>query len=85
MAMKIYVTWEHIREGKDNRGCAMTCPIAWAMRDAGCVDPVVSDRHVEWGADAFERGHLPTDAQVFIRNFDDGQPVEPFSFEIYES
>lgn len=75
--IKIRVTAEHIRRGA--RSQPFSCPIALACQAAGQTKPLV-------GLDVlFADDHkhlLPPAVQQWVRNFDDGLPVEPFEFEL---
>lgn len=80
--MKIRVTKDCIKDGdKDNMDY---CPIGLAMRRRSDFGDVKVDQEAIY----FTRGErhyvrvLPQDAQDFIARFDDGKPVEPFTFEI---
>ena len=82
MIKVIEVTQEDIDRGVRKESCQ--CPIALALQRctgylwaAGPLEACrigVADSDVEF----------PRDAKRFIRNFDDGLPVQPFSFEYDE-
>ena len=82
--LKVNVTQEHINKGE--RYSSVSCPIAWALRDALSVDCYgVNVRASE--ATWFDNGHwrrtwLPDTAQHFVVEFDKGHNMEPFSFEL---
>lgn len=81
--MTINVTQEHISKGKRY---AWECPIALALKDAICrwCGPNVGTNYIGF-YDKSEIRHIvetPVAAQEFIRKFDNGKPVKPFSFEI---
>lgn len=74
----VNVTDEHINDG--TKKCGTHCPIALAV--APFKQPFVAG---SWmgvylnGQRAFY--DLPDEAQKFIRSFDKGEPVAPFTFE----
>lgn len=83
MIQRVDVTAEDISEGvpKSSR----KCPVAFALKrvagrpvavgiDTVCMRPDAT------GGKAMCDYALPTIAQVFIADFDDGKPVLPFSF-----
>lgn len=81
--MTIHVTQAHIDNGTA-KSCEF-CPVAEAVREDSGVDCVVSSI----GLTLFPAGgkpwvslFLPSEAKRFIRSFDRGLPVEPFSFEL---
>ncbi len=76
--MLINVTEEDIRLGKKHDDCA--CPIALAATRAFGIACVVSSYTLEPAG--MDRKSMPFEARTFIRNFDDGWEVKPFSFEI---
>jgi len=81
--MKIRVTKKHIQDGVQNSKCA--CPVALAMKEY-------------FGFDAFEDAdvgqvylsisnfvlteRVPSSVRKFIKQFDEGKPVKPFTFEL---
>jgi hypothetical protein len=77
---RVFVTQEHIDRGEPKKG--MFCPIALALEDAfkekyyvgtsSCINGKPSDK----GAIFNKR------VQQFIRDFDYGKKVTPFSFKI---
>ena len=77
-AMRPRVTLDEINNGK--RCDSSNCPIALAIKRempnsrvaVGCYYVVIDG----------EASILPTNAAVFLRAFDCGDPVEPFEFEI---
>jgi nitrate/TMAO reductase-like tetraheme cytochrome c subunit len=84
--MKIEVTQKDIDKGL--RSSCYECPIAHAFKrkvknkirygfavNADSIDLVTKD--FKWYIHA-----LPKKAQTFIKRFDDGKPVKPFTFEI---
>jgi len=74
--MIISVTEEHIKKGV--KASYRTCPIALALEDAGFDSPKVSVASY-WYQDA-KRLNLPLKVQKFIKDFDNGKKVRPFSF-----
>lgn len=75
--MKIRVMRRHIKEGI--RTSRFKCPIALAFNEeTGGVADV--HRHTLWDVSDFY--DLPRSAQRFIRSFDQGKPVKPFSFTL---
>lgn len=76
MKIRIDVTDEDIRLGK--RFSETSCPIARAARRAGIKDPLVVMGIYSDG----KHYCLPLAAQDFVHDFDHGNPVDPFSFEI---
>jgi hypothetical protein len=79
MKKTIEVTRECIAEGV--RGSYRYCPVAVALRRAGFRNPWVYRDTMR-----FNRRKMtlktPPEAVVFIREFDRGMTVEPFSFTI---
>jgi hypothetical protein len=84
MKLKIEVTAEDIQNGMP--GWCGKCPVALAVRRAlgGFVKREVASVGVSYAAVYVDsRIHmLPSDARMFVQNFDEGEPVEPFDFEI---
>lgn len=79
MTMRIDVTQEDIDKGV--KKCHCTCPIALALKRQTRVAYEVSDDCVVAVTDRFAHG-LPEHASSFIRAFDMGLIVAPFSFEL---
>ena len=78
--MRIQVTQKHIDEGKKDH--CFLCPVALALRDAGFGRPEVTvNRLYLLGAGCFA---LPDAAKTWIQDFDYGEPVQPFAFEVVE-
>lgn len=77
--MTINVTYSHIING--HREDCTRCPITLALRDAGLTKATSGNLSVSGipGRPAFP---LPESARKFIRRFDEGHSVEPFSFEL---
>ena len=83
--MKIKVTQKDIEEGF--RGSCYDCPIARAFKRE--VKPtshiqlnVGAERILHREVYSWDSYTLPEKAQTFIKRFDDGKPVKPFTFEI---
>lgn len=79
--LRINVTQTHIDYG-EAVDCEL-CPIALAIQDA-FIDLGVTERirvtvDSAWMKDGREF-QLPREAQIFIMDFDQGNPVEPFNF-----
>lgn len=82
--MKIQVTQQHIDEGQ--RGSSTRDPIAFAMEDAGCLQPHAGVTHLSW-QDVNHKRHsvaVPRMVYDFMLDFDNGRGVEPFEFEVGE-
>ena len=80
MKKKITVTQGDIETGIPN--LPLDCPISLAMRKRGleyCVIKVFAHRRFGFGPDKIR---LPVKAQSFIKRFDAGKKVKPFSFEV---
>jgi hypothetical protein len=76
--MKITVTEQHIEQGKQASQCF--CPVALAIREATGIDQLCV---LSIGV-IFKTGsvNLPEEASNFVLDFDAGQAVEPFEFEL---
>lgn len=77
MKYTVTVTQEDINSGMREEPCL--CPIALACLRAGIVAPLVGMEELSCVAGL---GVMPKEAGTFVANFDEGEPVEPFSFEI---
>ncbi|QDK02061.1 hypothetical protein SEA_GIBBLES_104 [Gordonia phage Gibbles] len=78
--MKVTVTQEHIDNGKPYEIC--NCPIALALKDKDFNHVEVSTIGMTASKDDELLYYtIPTVAKEFIKAFDDGQPVKPFTFE----
>lgn len=79
--MRIEVTQAHIKNGKRQR--CVACPVALAMTDAGIEDAFAgpSDLMGVLTNQIFSVD-TPTEVRDFMRLFDGGRTVKPFSFEI---
>jgi hypothetical protein len=82
--MTIHVQQKHIDQGESRRSCF--CPIALALADSfsdviyasvGTGDFAVNRRGFN-----LLQSPLPESASKFVRAFDNGKPVKPFTFEI---
>jgi hypothetical protein len=83
MSTLITVTAEHIAHGV--RESCTDCPVALAIMDAlPCTDLIAVDGdEVTFGEIAdWTEVKFPAEVQLFIKAFDDGEPVEPFSFTL---
>lgn len=88
--MTIRVTRQHIADGKGISGelRACNCPIALAIKDVFpySVSTVVGPNlvWVKWEDERTDilKSRLPGAARDFIRRFDAGLPVEPFTFTL---
>lgn len=77
--LRVTVTANHIAQGR--RESCYECPIELALISAGLrSDDVAVGRCIAWIND--REYALPEPAQEFIRRFDEGVDVEPFSFEL---
>lgn len=84
----IRVTDKHIKEGK--RGHCDACPVALAVLDCTGWDPkqiLVGLNQITffWHADDSFEVPLPAKVSHFIRRFDLGLKVTPFSFKPLEN
>lgn len=81
--MLIEVTQEHIDAGK--RAECGSCPVALAFKEAFPNRMVRAGYGVlqayQWGAYVF-KARTPLDVQLFMLEFDEGRPVQPFTFEV---
>lgn len=83
--MQIQVKQEHIDKGV--QGKCGSCPIALAINE-NLVDGVISNVRysrvdlVKNEVYLAEELWLPPEASRFIRSFDNGEQVQPFSFEL---
>lgn len=73
--MRVVVKQEHISQG--SRGSALYCPIAVALRDAGCKNVIVGPDCAFVDDEDYE---LPEEAMAFIDAFDDGGEPGPITF-----
>ena len=80
--MLIHVTSEHIKNGQ--KGSLFACPIALAIKKK-CYDVQVSagSLWVKKQPDGyFTNMHFPKAVKAFVRKFDCGEEVAPFSFTL---
>ncbi|ANA87336.1 hypothetical protein PBI_KAMPE_104 [Gordonia phage Kampe] len=80
--MKVTVTQEHIDKGKRWEIC--NCPIALALKEKGFNNVEVSTFEISASKHndlMINHYRVPSVAKRFIKSFDDGHPVEPFTFE----
>jgi DNA gyrase inhibitor GyrI len=78
--MKINVCQEHINRGERKR--CDRCPIALAVKDKlESKDINVNAMGIFVGLYCQFKWHLPKSAQKFIKRFDAGGHVKPFTFE----
>ena len=80
--MKVKVTQKHIESGEHGKPCF--CPIALAIKDLKYDKVEVYSYNArvakKAGAD-LKLVPLPSEAQTFIMEFDEGNPVQSFEFE----
>jgi hypothetical protein len=81
--MIINVTQDHINQG--SRKMAKACPVALALCQAGLENPVVGTtgatyEHPDDGSRVIS--DLPAWVGYRVRRFDEGEGMEPFSFEL---
>lgn len=76
--MKIEVTQEDIDKGE--RGSCSGCPVALAMKRALGVQTLLVEDDAAWTN--MEEYLLPDPVPDFIGDFDTGEPVKPFTFEL---
>lgn len=84
MKTTIKVTQDLIDSGV--RLSSVSCPIAKALRLAG-YECTVTQTDVSFylhkhSENRYATSQLPAMARLFVRNFDDGNPVNPFEFEL---
>ena len=85
--MKIQVTAEDIANGEREK--AKCCPIALACLRAELVEPDVCGEYsdgIQVKDDGEEEGYwrykLPPEALTFVEQFDKGETVSPFEFDL---
>lgn len=77
--MLVDVTSADIHNGK--RGEACNCPVALAIKRLAPSKTVnVGILHAFFDPELNEGKELPTEAKEFIKAFDAGEPVSPFTF-----
>ncbi len=81
-AICVEVTHSDIFDGVPNAEC--DCAVALACRRAFRVErvDVTSRRALVYHGDEFQEFVLPTEAIVWMEQFDNREPVEPFEFEL---
>lgn len=81
--MLIKVKKEHIEAGCENKQNGGSCPVYYALRCAGIdVSWVLRWRFSYLNGTNYMSTDLPPEAQDWIRDFDAGLEVKPFSFEV---
>ncbi len=86
--MLVKVEQKHINCGTP--GDCNNCAIALAVKDATGADIVYSDDFsIEWGNKINGKSNMvgmatPISLQIFMDNYDVGNPVEPFEFILLE-
>lgn len=78
--MKVEVTQRHIDNG--NRCDCWDCPIAKALSETLSGHVAVGSRDVNLPGISGSDVPLPPEAIAFIKAYDAGQQVQPFSFEL---
>lgn len=83
--MKVIVTQDHIARGRQGPN---SCPVALALKETSSdfANVIVGpqwffSRNEEFHI-TYQSTNLPKKVQQFIKKFDAGEPVKPFSFEI---
>lgn len=81
MKLKINVTQQNIIKGR--KYTSKSCPIALAFKEAGIKKVEVKNLQflLRKSEDSIMYD-LPRMARKFIRAFDEGRPVKPFSFNV---
>jgi len=81
MKVHVEVTAEDIATGEPSD--YSQCPIALALKRAvpGC-DPYVSTVLLSLNGRHGIQAFIPTCVSMFIMDFDDGDPVDPFAFDL---
>jgi hypothetical protein len=83
--MKITVTQRHIERGEKH--AASRCPVALALEDAkpssyARVCPFNNIFETRTIRGVLTRYDIPATVRIFVRAFDQGLPVEPFTFTL---
>ena len=80
--MKVNVTAKHIRKGKRSQPCH--CPIALALKEQLHKEVEVGpyDMFFLYRKKIAGEAKTPDSAYYFIRAFDKGHKVKPFTFEV---
>lgn len=76
--VKVDVTADDISRGERNN--TFNCPIAMALKRLGVEHPIVNRGYWFDSWAVLYPSRLPVEARRFIEAFDQGRPVEPFSF-----
>ena len=80
--IKVTVTAADIKNGKQKR--CESCPIALAMQRGYKIKKsnisVVDDIRIDLTENTAFYYHIPEKASLFIRRFDEGEKVNPFTF-----
>lgn len=77
--MTITVSQDDIEQGQPLKG--LSCPIALAIKRATGLEYVGVGVRQYWYKD-LAGGVLPPEVTEFVKAFDSGKPVEPFTFEL---
>lgn len=81
MKRKIEVTQDDINNG--DRDDTQSCPIALALLKAGFTEPRVDGCDICYTeGDKVKSVMSPSVVRDFVKSFDRGLPVKPFSFEL---
>jgi len=80
--MIVKVTQEHIDTGNRGSRSPESCPVALAMKDAGMHYPWVDSEYISFFDAEAHQEPTPPLVALFIMDFDAGEPVEPFEFEL---
>lgn len=87
--MKIRVTDDDIAIGK--RGCGTQCPIFHAIKRVMMNENIIVFNHrVQFRVQLYDKAFsvairsilLPKEVTAFIDSFDDGNPSQPFEFDL---
>jgi hypothetical protein len=76
----VRVTKTGIKRGLRKDGSS--CPIARALHRCGMKSVSVCHRRIEYGWSLQHEVRAPAKARRFIRRFDAGKPVKPFTFTL---
>jgi hypothetical protein len=77
--VKVSVTKQHIKDGERGDNCG--CPVALALKDLDFKDVLVSPDLISLTDDG-DWYPVSKKVYVFIRDFDEGLKVKPFSFTL---
>lgn len=79
--MNVQVSKGHIETGQKQK--CQSCPVALALAEAtGVLWHVTPSYLIVWRGRLVPHVTTPEEVQRFIRDFDAGKAVQPFSFEI---